>query len=161
MTPPENPYNPPMSAIDGPAGVSSPFEVPRSVIDLLAQTRPWVKLLAVMFIISLGLMVLFGLAAAAGALKAVPGGGGALALFPIAIVIAIYVPPVLYMWRYVKGIRRLQDGGGIGALEEALGSQKSFWKYIGVLTLILICIYALFIVIALATGVLGTLMMKG
>jgi hypothetical protein len=34
-------------------------------------------------------------------------------------------------------------------MESALGSQKSFWRFVGILTLVVICLYALIFIFAM------------
>jgi hypothetical protein len=84
----------------------------------------------------------------------VPGGNkqGAVTLIPLALVTLSYLPAIIFLWRYGAGITRLQQGGGPAALEEALTSQKSFWKYLGVLAIILLCLYAVAIFIGVGVG---------
>jgi preprotein translocase subunit SecG len=153
----DNPYSPPAASLDGSAGQSSSSAVPASVIALLAETRPWVRLLAVMFFIFIGIAIVAMLIVSAVAPAAAAGNpvAGAPGIIAMIVMGALYVPPTLFMWRYASGIRRLQDGGGMGALEEALSSQKSFWKYIGVLTLVMICLYGIFIVGAIVLGLMA------
>jgi hypothetical protein len=142
----DNPYTPPppTTVLDAEPGqrFASKAEVPRSVIDLLSQTRPWVKLLAVMFFVFLGLAVLVVIVMAA----VTPVQAKVPALIPMLVVLLLYIAPAVYLSRYARGIQRLLDGGGQGALEEALTNQKSFWKFSGVLALIMMCIYAIALV---------------
>src|SRR4051812_38041935 len=127
-----DPYRPPAASVDepvpAPAGGSG---IPDRVVALLAETRPWVKLLAILFFVGMGL----GTVGVVVAMAVVSTGttrrnmlGG---LAPLFSVLLLYIPSVVFMWRYAASIRRLEDGGGVPALEEALSSQKSFWKYVG------------------------------
>ena len=68
----------------------------------------------------------------------------------------VYVPPVLFLHRYASRIRDLVDEPSTRNLEEALRSQKSFWKYIGMFTVIAIGVYFLVLLGILAVSVLMT-----
>jgi hypothetical protein len=80
------------------------------------------------------------------------GRGMAATLIPMMVVLLFYIPSGVFMWRYAASIRRLQDGGGLPALEEALASQKSFWKYVGVLALVMMGLYFVVIVVGVGVG---------
>jgi hypothetical protein len=138
-----NPYKPPVAAIDVPAPGDPSMPVPPSVVLLMAQTRPWVKLLAVLFFVGLG----FAATAMVWAASFMARGGSSSPVFsnvlPMMLLMLFYVPPALFLWRYAARIRRLQDGGGLPALEEALASQKSFWKYVGIMAAVMLCLYAI------------------
>jgi hypothetical protein len=140
-----NPFAPPGVNVNDPATVPpSAWEgVPPSVIVILSQTRPWLRLM-------LGLMVtVMGLAVAAVTVVGFRGwfqpGRGTLSLptaVPLLLAILVYVPPAIYLGRSAQAIRRLQVGGGLLALEDTLRSQRSFWRYLGILALALIAVYA-------------------
>lgn len=140
-TPPFDPYKAPQANLDSPP--SDPAApVPGSVVQLLAQTRPWVKLVSVLFFIALGLMVIGFVF-----IFAVLGRSGRsdttslMTFIPMAILMLLYLPPTLFLWQYAGHIRRLQAGGGMRSLEEALASQKSFWKYVGILAVVVVVLY--------------------
>jgi hypothetical protein len=137
MSEPLDPYKPPMAALDAPPADLGP-PVPPSIVVILGKTRPWVKLLGVVFFVLFGIMIAFGIAAAMATRSLFPVS----ALIPFMIVIAVYMPPALFLWQYAGNIQRLQSGGGLPALEAALTSQKSLWKYLAILAIVMAVIYA-------------------
>jgi hypothetical protein len=142
MSLPFDPYKAPAASLDGSAAGGSET-VPASVVTLLAQTRPWVRLMSILTFIALGLSGLgFLVMLAVG--RGLGGRMGATSLIPLLIVLGFYIPPAIFLWRYADAIRRLQEGGGMPALEEALSNQKSFWKYVGIFAVVMLCLYALF-----------------
>jgi len=52
------------------------------------------------------------------------------------VVFLLYLIPAYFLFKYSSAIGSLLRGGGVSALESALGYQKSFWKFSGVMTLI-------------------------
>jgi hypothetical protein len=153
--PPVDPYQPPTAPLDVPVGGAgaSGGEVPASVVAVLAETRPWVKFLSVLFFIGMGL----GLVAAIVAVTMIPSSGmNSVALIPAFLLMLFYIPPALFLSRYAGNIRRLQTGGGVPALQEALSSQKSFWKYVGVLAIVVMGLYLVLGVF----GAIGTLLVR-
>jgi hypothetical protein len=157
MAAPFDPYVAPRASLDVPPPVDPSAQVPASIVQLLAQTRPWVRLISVLIIVFTGLltvgMVLMG--ALGKGLGLLPGVSMSM-FIPMLIVMFLYVPPALFLWQYASNIRRLQDGGGLPMLEEAISRQKSFWKYMGIFVLVLGGMYLLFGVL----GGLGALLMK-
>lgn len=124
------------------------------MIEHLRGTKPWVRLMSVILFISVALMVLL-----AGVILLIPTpmGGGMSALIAI-VYLAIgllYVFPAYFLHQYASSIRSLEQGGGDVAMEDALRNQKSFWRFVGIVTLVVIAIYLLVIVFA----VLGASMM--
>ncbi len=123
------------------------------MVEHLRATRPWVKFLAILAFISVGLMFLVGLIAMA-ALSTVRGVGPNAAIGILYWLMALlYIAPAIFLNRYATAIRELLHGGGAPTMEKALESQKSFWRYVGILTLVLLCIYALILLIAVVIGI--------
>jgi len=154
MSTPFDPYKAPQASLDAPSSDPS-APVPPAVVQLLAQTRPWVKLIAVLFFIAIGLMVIaFAFVVVVVGKTAQSGIVSATTFIPLAIVMLLYVLPTVYLWQYAGNIRRLQAGGGMRALEEALASQKSFWKYVGVLAVVMLGFYLLAFLVGGLSGAL-------
>ena len=120
---------------------------PRS-IELLRQTRPWVRLISVLLFISVAINILIALVVAlAGAGSGAPLAGGA-ALGPVIIACLLYVIPAIFLWEYAGRIAELQMSHRSEDLEHALAAQKSFWKFVGILTTIALCIALLVVLLA-------------
>ncbi len=158
---PVNPYVAPQAAIEPFAqrGAATTGQVSDEAIEYLRKTKPWVRFMAVLGMIAMALMVLGGLG------MAILGGGffrymGMMARIGMAalylVLALLYLPPVLFLNRYASRIADLVEDRSAASLEEALRAQKSFWKYIGMFTLITMCIYALALV-----GILGTGLVMG
>ena len=60
-----------------------------------------------------------------------------------------YLIPSILLYRYSSAISRFLDGGDAFELGNALGFQKSFWKFVGIMTLISIIIAILGILAAI------------
>jgi amino acid transporter len=140
MSTPYDPYRPPSAPLDGPRPADGSPGVSDRVVAILVQTRPWLKLLTVLFIVglALGLVAAFALGALAPGRTTVR----AQTVIPLVVILLLYLPGIVFLWRYAASITRLQQGGGPAALEEALTSQKSFWKYLGILAVVFLCFYA-------------------
>jgi hypothetical protein len=156
----QNPYQPPVAGWNtAPPQEASHAALPESVIDALKKTRPWVLFLGILGFIACGLLAVVGVIMTAMAFvvetKGVPPWLG-LVYLPLA---GLYVAPSVYMTRYASAIGtflRSPSGEGLG---NALKQQKSFWRFVGILTLVLMVIYAIVLIGALAVGV-GTVLMS-
>ena len=130
----------------------------------LRATRPWVLLFAVLAFIGIG----FGLLGVVsmlliGGVAAGSQGGAAAAitvvifsLFPLAF-LALYFFPALFLAKYAAAIGRLGQTHAQDDLEAALVNQKSFWKFLGVCTLVAIGLYVLMFVAFAVLGVAGSM----
>ncbi len=130
-------------------------EVSDAAVEMLRQTKPWVMFLSIMSFIGSGFMLLGGISVMA--LGAMAPSGGAV---PTAALGAIYIPlaflyiyPALKLWGFSSAIGRLLASRSTMDLESALGQQKSFWKFAGILTIIMIALYGVFFVVMIMVGV--------
>jgi hypothetical protein len=132
--------------------------------DLLNQTRPWVLLMAVLTFIGVALIAMAGLFIVLGGLlgsMGAPRGAGGGMVAGMGLVMGLFVFafaalaffPALYLWRYGSRIGQLRASGRIEDLESALEAQKSYWKFIGILTVVWLTIQIGFFFI----GMLGAL----
>jgi hypothetical protein len=133
--------------------------------DYLDQTRPWVRFMSIVTFAAAGLMVLVGIgllvASLAGGLSngdaAFPAGaigGGLFAIFYVAMAL-LYVAPGLFLSRYATAIRLLRTQGEGLHLEDALKHQKSFWRFVGILTAIGIVLSLVMLGFAVVLGMLA------
>lgn len=147
-------YAPPRASL-GPVGGSQ--GVSAQTVLLMQQTRPWVLLLGVIGMIVSVLMLLGGLGmmtlgafATSGSSTPAAASVGLLAGMAVmyAILAFLYIYPSLKLIRYAGAIGRLTRSGRLADLEAALLEQKSFWKYTGMLMLLMIIAYIAVIAIA-------------
>ncbi len=138
-------------------------DVSVATVAILGKTRPWVRLLGILALIGCVLMVLSGLAGLVMGIMTGGGGltgvgiGGAAALVAYVIAAAFIFPLGLFLNRFAKGIRAVQASRRTEDLERALMAQKSYWKYIGILTLVGIALSILASVGMLIFGLSGYL----
>lgn len=126
--------------------------VSESALGYLNATRPWVKFLAIVGFVFIGLMILIGLimTPAFSAASKEPGMAAFGPVFGILYLVmaVIYLMPCLFMYRYAAAIAAIPSAGQ-SALEDALKNQKSFWKFMGILMLIMLCLYVIGILAAI------------
>ncbi len=115
------------------------------MVEHLRATKPWVRLISVVMFIFAGLIFLGGfLMLFMSSSSGMRGYGfGPLVGIIYFVMGGVYLFPAYFLHQYASSIQDLLRGGGDSAMENALESQKSFWRFSGILTLIIICIYGL------------------
>ncbi|MCL2779706.1 MAG: DUF5362 family protein [Polyangiaceae bacterium] len=131
-------------------------------MQLLLQTRPWVRFLSVLAFIASAFMLLAGVLGLVGGLagmaavnamghKGVPSGFAFLSLLYIPFAfLAIY--PGMKLWAYGSAISRLALSRSPQDLEAAIGHQKSYWKFAGIMAIVVIILQVIGIGIAMVAG---------
>lgn len=125
-----------------------------AVIDQLARTKGWTFFMSILLWLLGGLLVLFAVAMVvigfSGALdsgteqiSSVATGifGGVIYLF-FAI---LHIYPALKLSKYSKKISQLMTSPSESLLAETLNEQRAFWKYVAIVTIIVISLYLLLI----------------
>jgi TonB family protein len=127
--------------------------------QFLYQTGSWARFMSVMIFIWSAVMALSGLGTIMLSIGSrIPLGPRQFSLFPVGytalgafyILFAIlYVAPGVFLFRYAGAIGMLRMSRSAQALEDAFRNQKSFWRYVGILTIIHIVLGAILIVFVL------------
>jgi len=135
----------------------------------LDQTRPWVKFMSIMIFVTSAFMVVMAILMVTVGMgpRFTPTGYGRLgplgaigffanvaASFFYILLAILYVAPGVFLWRFAGAIRVLEVSRSPEALEEALASQKSFWRYVGILTVIGLILAAALIAVSLVVAIL-------
>lgn len=150
-----NPYSTPAANLYGAASGGGVDAVSPGTIAQLAGTKPWVRFISVMLWIGVGLMILvsIGMGAVmamgfASQAKTGPfGGAEMIALVVLYGVMAfLYIYPAMKLWAFANRIGSLNSTRSVADLDAALNEQRRFWKFFGVLIIIMICIYIIFII---------------
>ncbi len=137
----------------------------------LEQTRPWVRFISIMTFVMAGLMLLLGVvmvslavfgglvAGDRGALGVLGSaiGGGVMALVYLALA-CVYIAPGVYLSRYATAIKLLRANCNPGGLEDALEHQRSFWRFVGILTGISLVVGVAGACLAIVAGVIAAVM---
>ena len=145
--PQPNPYRAPTAASTSFVDESSGGVVTARILELLAQTRPWVRFFSVLLFIAAGLMFIMAPAVVfLGDMGPMQRAAG-IVYFVFA---CVYIPPAVYLGRYAGRINELLASRGVSDLEGALQAQKSFWRFVGIVAAVILILYV-FALVALAT----------
>jgi hypothetical protein len=147
--------------------IASAPETPPVVLTAEAQrhltkTGPWVRFLSIMMFIGAGFLMLAGISLALVALAGMQSpmspvttgslpNGAAFLLGPIYVIVALltYIVPGLFLFRYASAIKVLKLNPSSLSLEDAIKQQKTFWRYLGILAIILLCVFVLIMMAAM------------
>jgi hypothetical protein len=137
--------------------------VSQHAVELLRQMGVWIRIFAVLLFGVGGLMLLCGpLMAVGGMLGATfaPGRSGSAQSLILGLVYfvvgALYIVPGIFLWQSATRAKAFSLLKDIRDLEGALQAQKSFWKFVTIMVLIVIGLYALLIPVAIVMTVMGS-----
>ena len=151
-----NQYEPPQSDVAG-VNRTNDAGITDEMIDAMRGTKPWVLLIGIVLIISAAFMLIgtigimiastVGMAAAeAGPLIGVAVMYGVMGI--------IYVMMGVYLFKYSSAIGRLLQSVSVIDMEEALQSQRKFWKIAGIITAVMLVLMVLGFIAAIAIPML-------
>ncbi|UTW45996.1 hypothetical protein KFE80_03595 [bacterium SCSIO 12696] len=155
----DNPYSTPQADTSGPHSHQS---VNQQLIEKLSGTRPWVMLIAVMLYISAGFMVLAGVVmmvagtAISGAANTAGVIGTGVMGFIYIVFALLYIFPAIYLSRYGSRINALINNPDENNLIDAIEQQRKFWKFAGIVTIIMLAFMVLVAIAAIAIPMMTT-----
>jgi hypothetical protein len=142
-----------MSGDDGSSTLGSITPI---MVAHLRATKPWARLVSMVGFVGSGLILLVGLILPfVGAFSHNVGGAvGGIAMGIVYVLLGcLYFFPSLFLFRYASAIHRLLVTGDSESMELALSHQRSFWRFIGIATLVVLCLYAVALVVIVIVAV--------
>lgn len=154
-SPLSNPYATPSANLYGSTSGGAADAVSPSTIAQLAGTKPWVRFMSVLMWIAISLIILgiigVGVVMAMGAPKAI-GTSELIIIGVYGVMIFFYIYPAVKMWKFANRVKSLMETRSLADLDAALTEQRKLWKFVGILTIITLCIYLVFIIGFVALG---------
>lgn len=138
------------------------MQITQEAVSYLLTTAKWAKFLAIIGFIVTGFLMLAGLVIAVffGTYSRELGSTGMMAYFSsgsigiVYIIMAfIHILPVLYLNNFSNGATRAVRSGSTERLTYSLRNLKRFFKFTGLLLIVLLVIYLIVIVFALGAGI--------
>lgn len=131
------------------------LEVNATGKEYITEASKWAKFLGILGFISLGLMILGGLTimtSGSAMLRAsgMPIGGGVIGLIYLVGALLFFFP-AYYLYKFGAVSRKAMQTGSIADLNAGLGYMKSYFKFSGILAIVIIAFYIIAIV-ALGMG---------
>lgn len=140
------------------------------VIEQLARTKAWTRFMSVILWIGSIFLILGGIAMVGiGALGGAAGGGdamaamggavGGLTIGVIYILMAVlYIYPAVKLGKFSSRVNDLMAAPTESNLAIALNEQRAFWKFVGVMMIIMISLYLIAIpVMFVGAGMFGAM----
>jgi heme/copper-type cytochrome/quinol oxidase subunit 2 len=143
-------------------------ELGQEALGYLDTTRKWTMFFAILGFVFMGLMLVASLAFGSliggltsglsnmegmegvegmDAAKAVGGIAGTVMFVVMLIFAVIYFFPLLYLFRYSRHSKKAVAEQDANELTLALKNMKMYWKYIGILVIIMLAVYLIFFII--------------
>ena len=122
-------------------------------MEMLRQTKPWTRFVSIMMFIGAGFMILGGVGMMAvgatmgfGRRSPVPAALG----FVYLALGLLYFIPAMFLTRFSNSVGNLMRTNRTSDLELALQGQKSFWKFTGIMVIVMIIGYIVFFAVLIA-----------
>lgn len=122
--------------------------------EFLKETAKWAKFLAILGFIGIGLMVLGSLVMLFAPSSLMSNGdfpfGGKIFMMLLYLAFAVlYYFPISYLYQFSENTKKAIENNDNNAIRDAFEFLKSHYKFIGILTIILLSFYAIIIFIGL------------
>ena len=139
-----------------------PLKLTATMIESVKGIGPWTRFMSILGFISVAFMiigaaVMLGISLFANNLgrPAMPG-AMLIAMSVLYVIIAIlYIFPSIYLWNTAGAVVKMKKGDIVGGMEIALAKQKSFWKFIGIMVIVFLVMYPVFIIGMVLFGVMA------
>ncbi|WP_294214977.1 DUF5362 family protein [uncultured Chryseobacterium sp.] len=145
----------------------SPFEqfdelrIDASSKLFLAEAAKWTTFLAILGYIGIGFMILAAVfmmfvgASMSSYNSVMPMGGGLVFSLVYLVIAALYFIPVNYLYRFGSHMKTAVNSNNQASLTQAFEYLKSHYKFIGILTIIMVGLYILAIIAGMFMGIAG------
>lgn len=132
--------------------------------EFLKETAKWTKFLAILGFVGIGLMVLGSLVMLFAPSSLMSNGdfpfGGKIFMMLLYLAFAVlYYFPISYLYQFSENTKKAIENNDNNAIRDAFEFLKSHYKFMGILTIILLAFYAIIIFIGLI-GAGAAAMMK-
>lgn len=132
------------------SGIYSNMELTSQAIASLNETRKWTMFLSILGFVFIGLLVLVMIGSLfMTSLIPIPGfGAGPVMAFGFLIVIAIYFFPIYFLFQFSSFAKKAIATKNPSDLEQAMGYLRSHYRFMGILTIVLLAIYIIIFLFA-------------
>ncbi|MDX9930334.1 MAG: hypothetical protein RBS37_10835 [Bacteroidales bacterium] len=109
----------------------------------LETTRKWALFLAILGFIGIGFMIIGGIimTGASSMIPGLPFKGGAVVLIVFLLMALLYFFPVFYLFKFASISKEAVAQADKNRLEEAMMYLKKYYKFIGILIIVILCLY--------------------
>lgn len=120
---------------------------------IMDRTHKWVRFMSVLGFLTAGLMIALGLVI--GVMGIIMGRREAVAFMVVYPLLGVlYVIPSLYLYRFASHSREFAERQSVNELEQALESNRQFWKFAALVVAISFGISLAFFIVGVLAGLL-------
>jgi flagellar biosynthesis protein FlhB len=132
-------------------------------LNYLNETARWARFLSIVGFVSCGLMVIMGvffgsvmsgLMSNMGSESVAMLSGGFFSIFYVLLALLVFFPS-FYLFSFSSKMRKAYQNNDQQILTDSLKNLKSFFKFYGIFTIIILSFYALVIIAAIIGSVVG------
>ena len=131
--------------------------ITEKAIGFLSETAKWAKFLSILGFIMVGLMVIGALSISM--MMSIPGGGSltggmstGLLTVVYLIMAGVYFFPVYYLFKFSQNLSAAISSGSSDSYEKAFEYQKSQYKFVGIMAIVVLSLYLIIILVAIVSG---------
>ncbi|MDB5232351.1 MAG: hypothetical protein JWN76_3156 [Chitinophagaceae bacterium] len=132
------------------------LQVDSAGASYLYETAKWARFIAIIGFIMTGLLVMFGLFA--GSILSLAG-SGTTGKVPAVLISVLYILfallyffPLLYLYRFGTRMKEALLNNNQEVLDDSFKNIKSCFRFVGILTIVILAIYALCILLVIIFG---------
>jgi hypothetical protein len=123
------------------------LQIDHETTSYLSEIAKWARFLSIVGFVMFGLFIVFALIAGTMAtlnpLGGTMGAGGFMQIVLLLAMIALYFIPCLYLFNFAKKMQLALRNNDQINLNDSLKNLKSNFKYVGILTIVMLSIYAI------------------
>lgn len=131
------------------------LSVNNEITSYLRETTKWAKFLAIFGFVMIGLLMVGGLVAL-GFSSAIEDIGGmpqmGAMVFVYLIIAVLYFFPLIYLYRFSTRIKEAIMAHNEAALTSGFENLKSLFKFMGIMTIVMISLYVVIFLVAIVAG---------
>ena len=125
--------------------------VTQGMVQSMAGTHKWARFMSILGFVSAGFMIVAGVLAGAIGIGAGQNEAAVLLILYPALGL-LYIIPSLHLYRFAKHGREFAAQNNPAELELALESNRAFWKFVGLLTAVMLILSVVMMVLAIGIG---------
>lgn len=129
--------------------------IDKNGIEQLMELRKWSMFLSIVGFVFMGLATIIMLVAlsTSGLMRS---GFNSLTIIPTLILICVYFFPIYYLYKFSSISKEALTVRGIYTLTDAFDYLKRHYKFMGIMTIVVLSIYAIFLLFAVLGGFAAT-----
>ncbi len=145
----DKPYIPPSAKF---GGEDSAGRISQRTADIMARTKGWVRFIAVVMFVNFAISLVSTILSFGRSPVFENSDTQVSKIAGLIVLFLVYLYPAVKLNSYASRIGELLITGRARDLQAALNEHRGFWRYIGIITLVIISFVLVFILLGVAMG---------